>query len=49
MLKSHPRLNFYHPILISAPNIFELCQKDDFTQPQKSLFKRNTKNIVLQR
>ena len=45
VVKNHRRLNFYHQILMSPPTIFKLGPKDDFSQPRKSLFKRNTKDI----
>ena len=47
-LKNHPRLYLYHQILISVPKIFNISQKDDFTQQIKTLFKRNTKDIILE-
>ena len=47
MLKNHPRLNFYHWILMSAPNNFKLGQKHNFTQP-KNHFLKETNNIVLE-
>lgn len=45
VVKNHRRLNFYHQILMSPPTIFKLGPKDDFSQPRKSLFKRNTKDV----
>ena len=48
VLKNHPRPNLYHQILMSTPKIFDINQNDDFTQQNKSLFKRNTKDKVLE-
>ena len=31
-LKEHPRLYLYHQILMSTPKIFNISQKNDFTQ-----------------
>ena len=36
----------YHEILISAPKSFNINQKNDFTQQQKTLVKQNTKDIT---
>ena len=47
-LRNHPRLYLYHKILMSVPKIFNISQKDDFTQQIKTLFKRNTKDIILE-
>ena len=47
-LKNHQRLYLYHQILMSVPKIFKISQKDDFTQQIKRLFKRNTKDIILE-
>ena len=47
-LKNHPRLSLYHQILMSVPKFFNISQKDDFTQQTKTLFKRNTKDIILE-
>ena len=48
-LKNHPRLYFYHQILMSVPKLFNISQKDDFTQQIKTIFKRNTKDITRER
>ena len=45
-LKEHPRLYLYHQILMSTPKIFNISQKNDFTQQRKTLLKRDTKDIV---
>ena len=47
-LKEHPRLYLYHQILMSTPKIFNISQKNDFTQQRKTLLKRDTKDIVLE-
>ena len=47
-LKNHPRLYSYHQILMSVPKIFNISQKDDFTQQIKTLFERNTKDKILE-
>ena len=47
-LKDHPMLYLYHQILTSVPKIFNISQKDDFTQQDKSLSKKNTKDIILE-
>ena len=47
-LKNHPRLYLYHQILMSVPKFLNISQKDDFTQQIKTLFKRNTKDIILE-
>ena len=47
-LKNHLRLYLYHQILMSAPKIFNITQKDDFTQHIKTLFKRNAKDKILE-
>ena len=33
---------------MSIPKFFNISQKDDFIQRNKTLFKRNTKDIVLE-
>ena len=33
---------------MSAPKIFNINQKDDFTQQIKTFLKRNTKDIILE-
>ena len=33
---------------MSTPKIFDINQNDDFTQQNKSLFKRNTKDKLLE-
>ena len=48
VLKNHTRLYLHHQILMSVPKIFNISQKDDFTQQTKTLFKRNTKDIILE-
>lgn len=45
--KNHPRLYLYHQIVMSVPKLFNISQKDDFTQQNKKLFKRSTKDIIL--
>ena len=45
-LKNHSRLYLYHQILMSVPKIFNISQKNDFTQQIKTPFKRNTKEII---
>ena len=47
-LKNHPRLYLYHQILMSVPKFFNMSQKGDFNQQIKTLFKRNTKDIILE-
>ena len=47
-LKNHPRLYLYHKTLMSVPKIFNTKQKIDFTQQVKKIFKRNTKDIILE-
>ena len=46
-LKNNPRLYFYHQILMSQPKIFNINQKNDFEHQNRTLLKRNTKEIVL--
>ena len=36
-LKNTPRLYLYHQILMSSPKIFNINQKNDFTQQNKKL------------
>ena len=44
VLKNHSRPYFYHKILMSVPKLFNISQKDDFTQQKKTtLFNRNIK------
>ena len=47
-LKNHLRLYLYHQILMFVPKFLNISQKDDFTQQIKTIFKRNTKNIILE-
>ena len=47
-LKNHPRLYLYHQVLTSTLKNFNITQKNDFTQQRKVLFKRNTKDIILE-
>ena len=47
-LKNHRRLYLYHQILMSVPKFFNMSQKGDFNQQIKTLFKRNTKDIILE-
>ena len=46
-LKNTPRLYFYHEILMAQPKIFDINQKNDFEHQNKTLLKRNTKDIIL--
>ena len=48
-LKNHPRLYLCNQILMSAPKLFNIGQKKDFTQQKKALLKRSTKGIILER
>ena len=48
-LKNTPRLYLYHQILLSSSKLFNINQKNGFTQPKKTLLKRNTKDIILSR
>ena len=48
-LKNTPRLYLYHQIVLSSSKIFNINQKNGFTQPKKTLLKRNTKDIILSR
>ena len=45
---NHPMLYLYQQILKSIPKIFNVTQKDYFTQQKKTLFKRNTKDKVFE-
>ena len=46
--KSYPSLYLYHQILMSFPKCFNISRKDGFTQQKKTLFKRNTKDTILE-
>ena len=46
-LKNTPRLYLYHQFLMSSPKIFNINQKNYFTQQKKTLLKWNTKDIIL--
>ena len=46
-LKNTPRLYLYHQILMSQPKTFDIRQKDNFERHNKTLVKRNTKDIIL--
>ena len=46
-LKNTPRLYLYHQILMSSPKIFNINQKNDFKQQNRTLLKSNTKDIIL--
>ena len=46
-LKNTPRLYLYHQSLMSSPEIFNINQKNDFKQQKKTLFKMNTRDIIL--
>ena len=46
-LKNTPRLYLYHQVLMSTPKIFNINQKNDFIQQNKTLLKRNTRDIIL--
>ena len=46
-LKNSQRLYLYHQIIMSSPKIFNVKQKNDFIQQNKTLLKRNTKDIIL--
>ena len=46
-LKNTPRLYLYHEILMAQPKIFHINQKNDFKHQNKTLLKRNTKEIIL--
>ena len=45
--KNIPRLSLHHEILMSKPKIFDINQKKDFEYQNKTLLKRNTKDITL--
>ena len=46
-LKNNPRLYLYHQILTTAPTFLNINQKDNFKPEKKKLFKKMTKDIVL--
>ena len=46
-LKNTPRLYLYHQILMPSPKIFNINQKNDFKQQNRTLLKSNTKDIIL--
>ena len=46
-LKNNQRLYLYHQIIMPSPKIFNIKQKNDFMQQNKTLLKRNTKDIIL--
>ena len=46
-LKNNPRLYLYHQILTTASKFFNIGQKENFKQEKIKLFKKNTKDIVL--
>ena len=46
-LKNTPRLYLYNQILTSTPKIFNINQKNDFTQQNKTLLKQNAQGIIL--
>ena len=47
-LKNHPRLYLHHQILMSVLKLLTISPKDDSNQQTKTLFKRNTKDIILE-
>ena len=47
-LKNHLRLYLYHQILTPTPKIFNIREKYNFTQQNKNLFNRSTKDIILE-
>ena len=47
VLKNNPKLYLYHQIIMSSPKIFNINQKNDFIQQDKTLLKQNTKGIIL--
>ena len=47
-LKNDSRLYLYHQILMRAPKFFNISQKDNFKQENRKLFRKNTKDIVLE-
>ena len=48
-LKNNPRLYLYHQILTTTPKFFNISQKDNFKKENRKLFRKNTKDIVLER
>ena len=46
-LQNNPRIYLYHQILMSSTKIFNINQKNDFIQQNKTLLKWNTKDIIL--
>ena len=46
-LKNTARLYLYHQTLIPSPKIFNINQKSDFKQQNRTLLKRNRKGIIL--
>ena len=46
-LKNNPRLYLYHQIILSSLKIFNINQKNDFIQQNKTLLKRSTKDTIL--
>ena len=46
-LKNTPRLYFYHEILMAQSKNFDINQKTDFEHQNKTLLKRNIKDIIL--
>ena len=42
-LKNHPRLYLYNQILISVPKLFNISQKNDFTQQKKNTAEKKHK------
>ena len=47
-LKNNPRLYLHHQILMSVLKLLTISRKDDSNQQTKKLFKRNTKDIILE-
>ena len=47
-LKNNPRLYLYHQILTTTPKFFNISQTDNFKQENRKLFRKNTKDIVLE-
>ena len=46
-LKNNPRFYLYHQIILSSLKIFNINQKNDFIQQNKTLLKRSTKDTIL--
>ena len=46
-LKNTPRLYLYHKIVMAQPKIFDINEKNDFKHQNKTLLKRNTKDVIL--